>query len=237
MEIGIGDIKRELASSLLKLKHAKRDGNAQRTNVLMSKIEACFGELEKYKLLSINDIDFLAESKRKYNLFLKEQVDTARSEQSDAGDILVEAKESPERWSLAEHIRARIKEIGIPSFPSTEQPGSGDGNKPYVINMDRVGIVYNFCIETGVFSGDFSNVCFLNSVAKADFNYLYSDGRTIKSKLKKIIWLSSYCVEGDGWYKQAAESIGTTPSGCSGANVQEEGWKRNFDKIKTNFTR
>ena len=85
MEIGIGDIKRELASSLLKLKHAKRDGNAQRANVLMSKIEACFGELEKYKLLSINDIDFLAESKRKYNLFLKEQINVG-SEQSVSGD-------------------------------------------------------------------------------------------------------------------------------------------------------
>ena len=107
---------------------------------------------------------------------------------------------------------------------------SREQNAVYEYNSERITKIYNFCNGTV-----FKNVSlheFGEYVAQARFSALHTKKGTIKSKLKYIISIISHSVEGAGWYRQAATSVGTTPSKCSGANISDDTWKNQANALK-----
>ena len=114
------------------------------------------------------------------------------------------------------------------SLPDNALPSSNIQEFEY--NSEKITAIHSFC--NGTVFNDISSHQFGEYVAQANFRDLYEKEGTIKSKLKYIIYIISHSIDGEGWYKRAATSIGVTPSKCSGVNISNETWKKQANTLK-----
>lgn len=103
-------------------------------------------------------------------------------------------------------------------------------------NLDIVLInkIYNFCIETKVLDKNtITNVDFINAVEIADFLNIYKHSKEMQSstKMRYIIYVLSKYNTSNNWFMNAAHSINTEPTKCSGVNVPTK-WKNDANAIK-----
>jgi len=103
----------------------------------------------------------------------------------------------------------------------------------YSFDENKILEVYKFCIETNVINNDISDSEFLECVSHADFRkiHLNAEEQNAKSKCKYIIYILSWLVNGEKWYLNTAQSIGTEPNRCSGINVPYK-WKQEAETLK-----
>lgn len=99
--------------------------------------------------------------------------------------------------------------------------------------IEKLTIVYRYCISTGVFDPNLSCMDFINCVQKTNFKKIYeaSGKNNTKSKCKYIIYIISRIMNSDEWYKKTANSINTEPNKCSGASVPAK-WKKEAGALK-----
>ena len=103
------------------------------------------------------------------------------------------------------------------------QPSIEDSS--FVYDNEKMLVIYNLC-NSDVFNVSFKD--FIAAVDSADFSSIFGKADTKKSKMMFSISVMKNFVHSIDWYKKAAESIGSTPAKCSGANV-----KRWADKINS----
>jgi len=119
--------------------------------------------------------------------------------------------------------------------PESQEPPKANDEKPkqFDLNLKSLSLIFQFCIDTAVFSADLTNSDFITSIAEADFKALFEREGTTKTKLKYIIFIIHHFVAEREWYKTAATSIGVTPNACSGANVgdRNDNWKNKAKKL------
>ena len=104
-------------------------------------------------------------------------------------------------------------------------------NKLNIVLIDKI---YNFCIETKVLDENIvSNVDFINTVESADFSIIYEHSKEQQSstKMRYIIYVLNKFISINDWFLNAAHSIDTEPSKCSGVNVPTK-WKNKANAIK-----
>ena len=140
-----------------------------------------------------------------YMDFLGKRINTARSEQADAGDI---------------------KEIGISSSPPTEQPGSGDGNLPDVVTPkyeihEISKVLENYTFWNDVNTGVHGHRNILDGISEQQFiDMVHSADFTAIGKIKNITQRVKYniCVlarlMGTEWGEDAASKLNTTLRTC-----------------------
>lgn len=92
--------------------------------------------------------------------------------------------------------------------------------------------IYNYC-KGNTFSVSFK--IFIDAVASADFSNIYSKESTITSKCSYLISVIKKFVYSKDWYKNAANSINTEPTRCSGMKVPLD-WKEGLQKISRSIT-
>jgi len=107
-------------------------------------------------------------------------------------------------------------------------------NDNYQFDTTKITTIYNFCVDTNVFSGVITEVDFINAVNNADFSAIYE--KSTKGKCKYIIYILSFSVKNtnantETWYQKAAHSIKTEPNKCSGINVPND-WKNQANSLK-----
>lgn len=98
----------------------------------------------------------------------------------------------------------------------------------YKYNEEKISQIYNFCNEDA-FAIEFNE--FIKAISTTDFSTIYNSPSTKKAKLAYSISIIKDFVNSTIWYKKAAESIGSSPTKCSGANVKSWSDKIN-DAIK-----
>lgn len=104
-------------------------------------------------------------------------------------------------------------------------------NKLNIVLIDKI---YNFCIETKVLDENtVSNVDFIKTVESADFSIIYEHSKEQQSstKMRYIIYVLNKFISINDWFLNAAHSIDTEPSKCSGVNVPTN-WKNKANAIK-----
>jgi hypothetical protein len=122
------------------------------------------------------------------------------------------------------------------SLPHTsEQYAGGEAQeKKYSFDARKIADIYDFCVSTNVLQkNSVSNVDFINAVNTANFKTIYQHAiqQQSISRLKYIICTLSKFITGNNWYRNAARSIGTEPTKCSGINVPYQ-WKQQADAIR-----
>jgi hypothetical protein len=124
--------------------------------------------------------------------------------------------------------------IEQPKLVQNSQPEIVEPEKPSrTFDVAKIAEIYKFCIDTGVIDEDIiPNMGFMNAVSQANFKTIYAHAEHQKSKRKcrYVIYVLSKLLGGE-WYLEAAHSIDTEPTKCSGANVPAE-WKRKALAIK-----
>jgi len=115
---------------------------------------------------------------------------------------------------------AKVKPVFIPN------------NSSYKIDhlYDKIDRLYDFAVGE-VFNERFTNSNFRVYVENADFFQLYSDSQTKISKLKRLICKINFYVGNKYWYRDASNSIGATPSGCTGTNVNDWKWMEDLNNL------
>ena len=113
--------------------------------------------------------------------------------------------------------------------------GENNDNLPqdlgsYHYDSTKINKIYVFCNDTDVFE-EVTLHDFGRYIANADFSKLYNDQKTIKSKLKYIITVIYATMDSNNWCRKVTDSIGLTPSKCSGANVPID-WRDKVSKLK-----
>ncbi|MEN9917860.1 MAG: hypothetical protein RL662_296 [Bacteroidota bacterium] len=103
----------------------------------------------------------------------------------------------------------------------------------YTFDEDKILNVYRFCLETHIISEEISESDFFEAVSQADFRkiHLNAEQQNAKSKCKYIIFILSWLVNGDKWYLNTAQSVGTEPNRCSGINVPYK-WKQEAETLR-----
>lgn len=95
----------------------------------------------------------------------------------------------------------------------------------YDVNM--ITKIYEYC-KGDTFSVSFDT--FVNAVAKADFSTIYEANTTKRAKCAYLISVIKGFVFGKDWYIEAAHSINTEPTKCSGMKVPTT-WKNELKRI------
>lgn len=95
----------------------------------------------------------------------------------------------------------------------------------YDVNM--ITKIYEYC-RGDTFSVSFDT--FVNAVAKADFSTIYEANTTKRAKCAYLISIIKGFVFGKDWYIEAAHSINTEPTKCSGMKVPVT-WKNGLKRI------
>ena len=98
-------------------------------------------------------------------------------------------------------------------------------------HKNKFSHIYDFAIETGVFTSQISEAQFIVSIEKADISEIYNTVNTKKYKLKLILKQINLYMGNKPWYKEITASINSTPSVCSGANPNDEDWKELLKKL------
>lgn len=74
---------------------------------------------------------------------------------------------------------------------------------------------------------------FFDAMEYADFSTLFSDKKTVKSKLKKFIYIASFQIKKD-WYSNVAKNMNMQKGDFSGVKIEQVNWEHNLKKIKLN---
>lgn len=123
----------------------------------------------------------------------------------------------------------QVEEQSIDTMPTTSPVQN------YKYDSTTITAVYNFCINTDVFAGSITATKFLEYIDCADLSRIYKERKTIKSKLKYIIYILSNIITNEDncdWYKVTATSVGATKGACSGANISDDKWKNAAKALK-----
>ena len=145
--------------------------------------------------------------------------------------IKKEAEEKIKRHEI--ELKDKIEAIQ----EKANESGVGRPERNYEYNANKIEKIYDFCRRDGrnreVFKNTVTKTDFINAVASADFKNIFVKEGTVKTKLKYIICIVSYSIdtEANDWYKKAAESIGVTPSRCSGIYEYED-WRDEANGLK-----
>lgn len=134
-------------------------------------------------------------------------------------------------WQILQKMFQEYRELGILSAISTnQQPQQIESTNTY-FNVDLAYIekIYNFLVNE-TFPGSISKAIFTSCVTAADFSAIWEITGVKKAKLRYTICALSGKMQND-WYKLAAQSIGSTPQKCSGANVESD-WKKSIKGIR-----
>ena len=99
----------------------------------------------------------------------------------------------------------------------------------FSVDLSYVDKIYN-CILDDVIPNAITNTMFSKCIETADFSTIWKIKGVKKAKLRYTICVLSGRMQND-WYKLAAQSIGSTPQKCSGANVESD-WKDSIKGIK-----
>lgn len=92
--------------------------------------------------------------------------------------------------------------------------------------------IYDYC-KGNTFSVSFK--VFVDAVTNADFSIVYKADGTITSKCAYLISVIKKFVYSKDWYKNAAHSINTEPTRCSGMKVPPD-WKDDLQMISKSVT-
>lgn len=105
-------------------------------------------------------------------------------------------------------------------------------NEELKYDIDAITRIYNYC-NGDTFSVSFK--VFVDAIAKADFSIIYNANGTTTSKCAYLISIIKKFVYSKDWYRNAANSINTEPTRCSGMKVPPK-WKNDLQKISRSIT-
>lgn len=162
----------------------------------------------------ITDVDFYIGSRELAQKYINE---------------LTVSKYAPTHTELEQPKDSLLKVLNLNNPTSNVEIKKDNQSTKY--NAVKVAEIYNFCIETKVFTSTITLTDFISSIVSTDFKEVFNISGTIKSKLKLVIHALSYDF-GNDWYRLSASSIGVTPSQCSGANVPSDEWRKQLNAIK-----
>lgn len=106
-------------------------------------------------------------------------------------------------------------------------------NTQYSISKQKSKIIriYEFAIETSVFSNQITEAQFIVAIEKADISEIYNSSGIKKCKVKRILKRINLYMGNKDWYKDVTASIETTPKVCSGANTNDVNWNEAFERL------
>ena len=109
------------------------------------------------------------------------------------------------------------------------QTALNSSSRHFDVDLSYIEKIYNHIVNDAI-PNTITNTTFSNCVSTADFSTIWEIKRVKKAKLRYTICALSGKMQND-WYKLAAQSIGSTPQKCSGANV-DSSWKDSIKRIK-----
>lgn len=133
-------------------------------------------------------------------------------------------------WQILQKMFQEYRVMGIlTTMSENRQLQDIESNKIYDVPYVYIGKIYEVLV-TDTFPDIIDKSKFINLVAASNFSEIWRIPNIKKAKLRHAI----YCIGKQmsaGWYKLAAESIGSTPQQCSKGNVPLD-WKRKIEGIK-----
>lgn len=115
-----------------------------------------------------------------------------------------------------------------------QSPKNEDAKESLVYDKAIVSRIYQFCMDTKTFNIEINTL--FSAIDDADFKSIYKDKETTVAKCAYLIYCLAKLIDEKQqmkWYREAANSIGQTPSYCSGrSNSIPEDWKKELGEIK-----
>ncbi len=156
---------------------------------------------------------------------------------TESGEITKNSFDSKHELNYSKIVEIENSILNLKNDLTSETNNSNHARnelKKNKLNIVLIDKIYNFCTETKVLDENtVSIVDFINAVDSANFSIIYKHSKEQQSstKMRYIIYVLSKSIVINDWFLNAAHSIDTEPSKCSGVNVPTR-WKDEANAIK-----